>query len=399
VFESGVKPNGRSAWILTIAACLLFPLMGFVAYAMAKPVSWNGPGKLGAIALLFPLHLLVVSIVTAALAFLAWRARALIALLFFVATSLLTIGMALAPTMSMWEEARRLNVNLSLRDYAKNALHLNRGSPQQDRSVVYGATPDGTKLVLDVWKSSQPNTEALRPAVVIVHGGAWNHGNRSETPDWNRWLNELGYQVFDVEYQMPPPARWLDEVGDVKAALAWVAANAATYRVDTSRISIMGRSAGGNLSMLAAYSKGSPQLPPTLGASPVRIRAVINLYGPSDIPLLYRISKSAGYVRPNIQRYIGGTPQEFPDRYRAVSPLTYVSASSPPTIMILGTSDRLVSIDQAIELDDALTKAGATDEMFFLPATDHGFDANWGGFGTQIARQKVKDFLRRYEWR
>ena len=78
-----------------------------------------------------------------------------------------------------------------------------------------------------------------------------------------------------------------------------------------------------------------------------------------------------------------------------MSPLNYVSTNAPPTISILGTSDRLVATEQAELLNQALTKAEVPHEMYFLPGNDHGFDVNWGGFGTQIARAKIKDFLKR----
>lgn len=89
--------------------------------------------------------------------------------------------------------------------------------------------------------------------------------------------------------------------------------------------------------MLAAYSAGDPQLPPSTDVPPIMVRTVINFYGPSDVALLYRTCKSPNYVRPLMKQYIGGTPEEFPDRYRALSPLTHVSAKAPPTITILGT--------------------------------------------------------------
>jgi hypothetical protein len=111
-------------------------------------------------------------------------------------------------------------------------------------------------------RSGQPNSGPLRPAILFVHGGAWTHGHRSMLPEGNRWLNALGYEMFDVEYCMSPPVHRPDEIGDVKSALGWVAAPAAEYHVDPARISIMGGSAVGNLSMLAAYSAGEPQLPP-----------------------------------------------------------------------------------------------------------------------------------------
>jgi acetyl esterase/lipase len=236
----------------------------------------------------------------------------------------------------------------------------------------------------------------LRPAVVFVHGGGWTRGSRGMTPEWNRWLNRLGYEVFDVEYRLPPPVRWRDEIGDVKAALGWVAAHAAEYHVDPARISMMGGSAGANLSLLAAYTAGDPHLPPSTKVAPVKVRCVINIYGPTDMDLLYRVGPNPDFVRPQLRAYIGGTPEEFPDRYRALSPLTHVSGKSPPTLTITGTSDRLVAVEHATALTHALAAAGVPHETYLLPANDHGFDVNWGGFGTQIARAKIAVFLQKY---
>jgi acetyl esterase/lipase len=232
--------------------------------------------------------------------------------------------------------------------------------------------------------------------VVRVHGGAWIQGTRSGLSDWDRWLNRLGYDVFDVDYRLPPPPRWHDEVGDVKCALGWLAAHARHYHVDPKRISVMGYSAGGNLAMLAAYSMGDPRLAASCRASTVTVRSAINLYGPADLSLIYRSSGSTQYVDDALKRYIGGTPTEYPDRYRALSPVSHVSANTPPTITVLGESDRIVPTNQARVLDRALTDAGVAHETLLLPGQDHGFDANWSGLGTQFARAEIRAFLKRY---
>jgi acetyl esterase/lipase len=391
------RPQGVLAWLMTVIACLLAAITATVAFCMLNPVRWDGLGKFGALALFFPLHLLPVTVVAAVLAWFARRCRTRLAAWLFGLAMMLTAIMALTPTVAVWGIARELSVSLSLGDYLAHAGHMNAGHPQTDRSVVYGTAKDGTKLELDVWRTGQANTGPLRPAVVFVHGGAWVHGNRSMLPDWDRWLNELGYEVFDVEYRMPPPVRWQDEIGDVKAALGWVVAHAAEYHVDPMRISVMGNSAGANLAMLAAYSAGDPQLAPSTEVAPVVIHSVINFYGPADLALLHRNCKSPEYVHVAFKKYIGGTPDEFPDRYRVLSPLTHISEKSPPTITFLGSSDRLVATDQAKLLNQALTKASVPHEMYFLPGNDHGFDINWGGFGTQIARAKIKDFLKRHQ--
>jgi len=390
------RPRGAGAWLLIVVACLLTVLMAGLAYCMVRPVRWDGPGKFGGAALFFPLHLLAFTLFAAVLALLAKRAGARLAAWVFGLVVILTAAMALTPTITVWRQARQLDVPLSLGNYLANAGRPNFGLPQRERSVVYGTVKDGTQLELDVWRTGKPNSGPLRPAIVLVHGGAWTHGNRSMLPNWNRWLNELGYEVFDVEYRMPPPVRWLDEIGDVKAALGWVVAHAAEYHVDPARISLMGSSTGGNLSMLAAYSAGDPRLPSSTDVPPVAIRSVINFYGPTDMALLYRTCESPNYVRPLMRQYIGGPPEEFPDRYELLSPLTHVGVKAPPTLTIIGASDRLISMPHAQRLNEALTKAGVLHEMIVLPANDHGFDVNWGGFGTQIARVKIKQFLEKY---
>ncbi len=395
--EAGWFPSGAWGWGLTVVAVLLAALMVGLAYCMVNPARWDGPGKVGAVALFFPLHLLVVTTAAAGLAVLAIRAGARLAAFVFGLAVILTAVMALAPAMAVWQQARQLDVPLSLGTYLENAGHLNLGLPRPERSVTYGVGKDGAKLELDVWRTGKPNSGPLRPAIVMVHGGVWVHGNRSMVPDWNRWLNDLGYEVFDVAYRMPPPARWLDEIGDVKSALGWVAANAADYHVDPARISVMGGSAGANLSMLAAYTAGDPRLPPSTDVPAVAIRSVINLYGPTDMSVLYRTCKSPAFVRPLMQEYLGGTPDDVPDRYRLLSPLSHITRGAPPTLTLIGAYDRLVSTDHATLLDQALSRVGAPHDMYVLAAIDHGFDTNWGGFGTQIARAKILKFLERYD--
>lgn len=392
-----LTPKGALAWVLTAAAGLLAVITATLAICMYYPIRWDGLGIVGALALLFPLHLLVFAVLAALLTYLADRCEAKLAAWMFGFVLIMTTVMALTPTIAVWQRARGLNVQLSLATYLAQATHLNKGGPQLDRSVAYGKAADGTKLELDVWRTSRPNTGPLRPAIVLVHGGAWIHGTRSMFPEWDFWFNELGYEVFDVEYRLPPVAGWQDEIGDVKSALGWVGAHAGEYHVDPARISVMGNSAGANLALLAAYSAGDPQLPPSTDVPAVAARSVINLYGPSDLALGYRCDKSAAYVRSAMRTYLGGTPEEFPERYRALSPLSHIGPHTPPTLTILGTSDRIVATEQADVLAQALARAGVPHETYFLPGNDHGFDVNWGGFGTQIARARIRDFLDRYD--
>jgi len=384
----------RGRLLFAVLASQLLPA-SVLAWCMAFPTRWDGPGFVGAIGLSFPLHLLLPMLVALAVWRVALRKGARLSAWTAGVGALLHVVMALVPAAALWARAPELGVPLSLGEYVGNAARLNVGSPRPELSVVFGTASDGTPLELDAWRTGLPAEGRLRPAVVMIHGGAWAHGNRSLHPAWNRWLNGLGYEVFDVEYRLPPPARWLDEVGDVKAALGWVAAHAAEYHVDPARISLMGGSAGGNLALLAAYSRGDPRLPPSTGVPEVAVRSVVNLYGPCDLELLHRDGVSAEYLRPLLEQYLGGAPGEVPERYALLSPLTHMGAGSPPTLTLLGTRDRLVPVEQARVLDAALRAAGVPHELWLLPATDHAFDLNWGGFATQIARTKIEAFLAR----
>ncbi len=369
--------------VLTVVAAVAAAGTVLVAYYMIRPVGWGGWGMVGVFALLFPLHLLGLVPVAAVLAALAAWAGAPVASALAAAAGAALVVMALGPVVSTRRRARRLGVRLSLGRYLAEARRPNFGGAHPERTVVYGTAGDA-KLELDAWPA--PSGGEVRPAVVRVHGGGWTGGNRGDQGAWNGWLNERGYHVFDVDYRLPPPVRWQDEVADVKAALRWVAASASELGVDAGRIAVMGNSAGGNLAMLAAYT-ASPD------AGDVVPVCVVNIYGPGDMALFHRSSGSPAYVQDALQRYIGGPPDAFPDRYREVSPVSHVAATSAPTLTVLGERDRIVPLDQARALDHALATAGVAHEAVLLPAADHGFDTNWGGFGTQIAQARIERFL------
>ncbi len=135
------RPRGAGAWLLIVVACLLTLLMAGLAYCMVRPVRWDGPGKFGGAALFFPLHLLAFTLFAAVLAFLAKRAGARPAAWVFGLVVILTAAMALTPTITVWRQARQLDVPLSLGNYLANAGRPNFGLPQRERSVALVLAP------------------------------------------------------------------------------------------------------------------------------------------------------------------------------------------------------------------------------------------------------------------
>ncbi|UNK15905.1 alpha/beta hydrolase [Paenibacillus sp. N3/727] len=388
------RPKGFIQWLLIVLAGIALPVIIMMAYYIFYPSNlFNITSLLAFFALINPMFLLILTLIILFLAVLAFWKKAKIAQTILIPLVFLLLFLNVYPITSMLSYSKSKNVSVSIGSHfaIKNDIS---SIPMQD--VVYGKTTNGIELKLDVWLAKQETEGALTPAIVKVHGGGWVEGDKNNNPYWNQWLNELGYTVFDVQYRMPPQAGWKDEVGDVKSVLGWVLENADTYKIDTRKINVMGDSAGGNLVMLAAYSMGNVALPPSTDVPDVPINAVINLYGPADMTQFYSNNPSPNYVQRVMEQYIGGSPSQFPDRYKMLSPIYYIREGTPPTITFLGTSDRIVPEEQAAILDKEMAENGVAHELYLLPASDHVFDEKPGSLSTQFAREKVKRFLQKY---
>ena len=381
-------------WLLAVIGLWWAARVIVTFYYMLKPVEMTGLGRLGNPSLMQPSEALFTALLAAVLCVLAYSRGVRFATILFATSVTLSLVMGLWPTIVLWQWATQHHIPVSFGFLlAPQSNHSYRGS---DKTAIYAALPDGSRLALDVWPATNVPADQLRPAIVKLHGGAWVQGGRGQLSDWNEWFNQIGYDVFDVDYRMPPQGNWRDEVGDVKCALGWIATHSAQYHVDPARITLMGDSAGANLALLAAYSMGDPDLPPSCPAPEVRIRSVINIYGATEMAALYRTTGSQSFLPQQIANYIGGTPSQLPDRYRMLSPLAHVSAAAPPTLTIHGDNDRIVPVEQSAALDKALTAADVDHETYYLPWVDHNFDYVWNNLPSQIARAKVAEFLSKH---
>jgi len=312
----------------------------------------------------------------------------------------LAVVLALLPPLQSLPVARAVEVELSLGRYVFGWIRA--PSVRSVQSVTY-ATVEGQALQLDVYQPAgpealpsrpEPQAPGLRPAVVVVHGGSWSSGGRSDFPQWNAWLTQHGYVVFDVDYRLAPQPNWQTATGDVKCALGWVARHAAEYRVDPRRIALLGRSAGGHLALLAAYTQDVGGLPASCDAPAVDIRAVIDFYGPTDLVWGYNVTANAGGEgSPALQRFLGGTPRTVPDAYRIAAPISYARAGAPPSLMLHGGRDQVVGVQHTERLAAALVANNVAHQAVYLPYAQHGFDYNFNGWGSQIAQPVILRFL------
>jgi len=254
-----------------------------------------------------------------------------------------------------------------------------------DEGVVFG-DGGGRALRADVF-TPPGSAPGAAPGVVIVHGGGWREGDRAQLRSYGIQLARRGCVCAAIEYRLLPEASWPAQIHDVKAAIRWMRANAASLGVDPDRITITGNSAGGHLSLLAAGTAGNPAFEGEgghAGASST-VAATVAFY-----PVV-RFVDATG--RPTIGSFLFG---ETPDlgAARAAGPLTHVSAGFPPTLLIHGTRDELVPPAHSTEMYDALTAAGVPVELHLFAEQPHGFDAD--GRFSRICVETMSLFIERY---
>ncbi len=247
------------------------------------------------------------------------------------------------------------------------------------RNITF-ASPGGVRLTLDVYR---PAASGRYPSIVQIYGGAWQRGEPADDGQFATYLAARGYVVFAIDYRHAPAWTWPSQLDDVKTALTWIRQHAGDYSANPSRLALVGRSSGAHLAMLAAYESPSP------------IAGVVSFYGPVDLADGYRHPPSPNplNVRAIEEVFIGGTPDQYPDRYRAASPITYVAGRLPPTLLIYGSRDHIVLPRFGALLNTRLREAGVASIFLEIPWAEHAFDAIPNGLSGQLSLYYTERFL------
>ena len=231
--------------------------------------------------------------------------------------------------------------------------------------VVY-AGANNTPLKLDIWYPRDNQNPA--PTLVYIHGGGWIFGTKEGSVYQLLPYLERGWRVVNVEYRMAGNSLAPGAVEDTRCALRWIFRNAAQWKFDTSKIVLTGHSAGGHLSLITAMlPKGTPIDNRCYGDEDLKVAAVVNWYGISDVNDLIQ--------GPNLKNYAAmwmGSMPNAAEVAKSVSPLTYVRAGLPPVITIHGDKDDVVPYPHATRLHDALTKANVPNRLVTVKGGGHG---------------------------
>jgi len=240
---------------------------------------------------------------------------------------------------------------------------------QSELNVRYGEH-DGQALYVDVFSPAN-DTSTTRPALLLVHGGGWVGGDRTQFHPFAHWYAERGYVVFSASYRLVKDGEntWPAQLDDVQLAVRWVRHNAAKYGIAPDRVAAMGGSAGGHLVAMLALRDIRTTRGVELADVSSRVDAVINWMGPSDLTTTLPILQGfdVDKLRDNL---LGDSEEKVPEVAKDASPLHWVHANAPPMMVIHGKKDAIVPFEQSERLVEAMRKAG--NEVEFLPLENDG---------------------------
>jgi acetyl esterase/lipase len=241
------------------------------------------------------------------------------------------------------------------------------------KDIVY-ETVNGRELPLDLYIPAGA-TEPL-PLIIWIHGGAWKAGNKGAI---NSCVNVLkhGYALASVEYRLSGEAIFPAAIEDCKAAVSFLRLHAKKYKLDPENFGVWGSSAGGHLVALLGTTNDVMDFdthPVTKEASPT-VQAVCNWFGPTDFLRMNDVAGRMDHNAPDSPEslFIGVPIQDHPEKVQLANPITYVSPSDPPMLLMHGDKDGLVIYNQSELLYAALQKAGVSSHLYKVVNGDHGF--------------------------
>ena len=239
------------------------------------------------------------------------------------------------------------------------------------------------------------------PVVFFLHGGGFTGGARydAQMAPFITAINH-GYAFVSVGYRLVPQVLWPENLLDVRRALRWVAENAGTYLLDTSRCALCGASAGGMLALMTAYTAGNPMFDDAPLSSTCTIRAVIDQFAPTDFLNRERHFDESGYPRavdpdsdtPELcDMLLGIKLKDAPNLSRFVNPVDNVHPDVPPTLIMHGRYDPIVPYQQSVELYEKINAVAGHDRAE-LWLSDEFLHAD-PGYANEEGQRRIYEYL------
>ncbi|MDJ0575729.1 MAG: alpha/beta hydrolase [Xenococcaceae cyanobacterium MO_234.B1] len=248
------------------------------------------------------------------------------------------------------------------------------------RGIIF-ASPDRVDLKLNIYR---PLLTGKYPALIILYGGAWREGTPNSYETFSSYMAAQGYSVIAIDYRHAPQYKFPAQLEDVQAALQYIQEHADNLEVDTERMAVMGRSAGGHLATLAAYQQDA-----------ISFRAVVSYYAPTDLTEEYHDPPFPNPIGTHtvLHNFLGGTPDELSELYTQASPYSYVRPTLPPSLLVYGGRDHVVQAKFGRRQYNQLRETGNRAVWLEIPWAEHAFDAVFPGVSNQLALYYTERFI------
>ena len=244
---------------------------------------------------------------------------------------------------------------------------LRRPTPLKE-SFVYKQV-DRRDLTLDVYPPGDKFPAQPQPAIVFIHGGGWGSGSTDHFAAHCRYFAARGMVTVNVLYRLTqgtfpgrPGVTIFDCIADAQDAVKWVRAHSAQLGIDPQRIVAAGDSAGGHL----AAATGILPDPRTGKTDPGAVPNALVLYN----PVLDLVDLEWTHGVPGIREL---PKDQQPAAAERASPLRHIRRGLPPTIILHGTEDKCVPVEQARQLQQQMTAAGNRCDLVVYPGVAHAF--------------------------
>lgn len=228
-----------------------------------------------------------------------------------------------------------------------------------ERGVVY-RNVNGRSLVLDVYR---PRAAGPHPAIMLIHGGSWDSGDRRDLGPAARELAERGFVAFAIEYRLSGEARFPAAVEDARAAIRWIGRHAPRFGADPARLGVFGPSAGGYLALMTA------------ALEPRIVRACVAWSAPTDF--VRGLTEGDAVPRGSlekVEKFLGARFAANPRRYAVASPATHVTPAMAPLLLVHGDRDRVSPFGQAQYMLEAATARGVDVDLVRVRGAGHALD-------------------------
>jgi len=243
-----------------------------------------------------------------------------------------------------------------------------------DRDLVY-AQPGGQRLLADAFI---PNAPGPHPGVLVVHGGGWMSGGRTQLNRVAEMLAEADYTAVAINYRLAPKHTFPAQIEDCREAVAWMRQNAERLEIDPTRIGAFGYSAGGQLVALLGTTDGTENSPSEQDVktdAPIdddggqtKVDTSIKAFVAGGAPCDFR------YIPPKAKYlafWLGGTREEKPEQYELASPAVFVTPGDAPGFFYHGTNDKVVPMISSVGMVFVMRRAGVPAEIHRVVDAGH----------------------------